>query len=82
MPKNASGIFHRACASDTRLLWLAPGGNDNAPMTWGMPLPDALGAKRRVSQRKPARLNGSTSKASQPLWPTHSRFQSSALSAR
>lgn len=82
MPKKASGIFHSTCASDTRLRWLGPGGSDRAPMTCGMPLPAALGANRRVAQRKAASAQGSTSSASQPARPTHSRFHSSARSAR
>lgn len=82
MPKNARGIFHNACASDTRLRWLAPGGSDSAPMTCGMPLPAALGANRSVAQRRMANAHGSTTRASQPARPTHSRFHSSARSAR
>ena len=46
-----------------------------------MPLPAALGAKRKVSQRSAASAGGRISSASQPLCPTQARFHSSALSA-
>ncbi len=80
-PMNVRGIFQTVCGSDTRLYWLGPGGKDSAPITCGIPLPDALGARRKVSQRAAARPKGSRIKASQLERAIQEAFHFSARSA-
>ena len=56
-------------------------GMEVAAMTWGMPLPRAIGASRRVSQRRPAIASGMTTSAAHGAAEVQWRFHSSAISA-